>query len=270
MIIFDLKCARDGRVTSSRPGSARARDYRSAGRGSGRLSALRLGRDRQGADGTGGRARAARAPLAAPARASGGDAPGLGGSATTSRTRRAPSISAKSRPHRSMARPPARRRSRWSRTALRSRHCPCRWCPRHRSIDCRIDCRHRSALIRHGGLDPVAQQDRASDSAILGPLVRTPVGVHQIAKARESVFERPLFVDHPRSLGMSWAKHGAGAVRISARTRSVLELPASSMLHVPGWFTQTAGRTVEAAARSHAPGAVPVQPIRSSGPRSDP
>ena len=26
-----------------------------------------------------------------------------------------------------------------------------------------------------------------------------------------------LFVDHPKSLGMSWAQHGAGAVVIGAR-----------------------------------------------------
>ena len=28
---------------------------------------------------------------------------------------------------------------------------------------------------------------------------------------------RQMFVEHPRSLGMSWAEHGAGAVRIGAR-----------------------------------------------------
>jgi len=53
-----------------------------------------------------------------------------------------------------------------------------------------------------------------------------------------------LFVDHPRSLGMSWAKHGAGAVWISAE---LVGAGVACLVHavVPGWFTQTAGRTVE-------------------------
>jgi len=53
-----------------------------------------------------------------------------------------------------------------------------------------------------------------------------------------------LFVEHPRSLGMSWASHGAGAVRISAE---LIGAGAACLVHaaVPGWFTQTAGRTVE-------------------------
>ena len=52
-----------------------------------------------------------------------------------------------------------------------------------------------------------------------------------------------LFTSHPRSLGMSWASHGAGAAKIGA------EMVAAGMaciVHaiVPGWFTETAGRTV--------------------------
>ena len=52
-----------------------------------------------------------------------------------------------------------------------------------------------------------------------------------------------LFTAHPRSLGMSWAQHGAGAVRIGAR---LMGAGAACVVHalVPGWFTQTAGRTV--------------------------
>ena len=52
-----------------------------------------------------------------------------------------------------------------------------------------------------------------------------------------------LFVSHPRSLGMSWATHGAGAVRIGA---SMIGAGAACLVHavVPGWFTQTAGRAV--------------------------
>lgn len=53
-----------------------------------------------------------------------------------------------------------------------------------------------------------------------------------------------LFADHPRSLGMSWASHGVGAVRISAE---LIGAGLACLIHaiVPGWFTQTAGRTVE-------------------------
>ena len=52
-----------------------------------------------------------------------------------------------------------------------------------------------------------------------------------------------LFVHHPKSLGMNWASHGAGAVRIG---RQLLGAGLACMVHavVPGWFSQTAGRTV--------------------------
>jgi hypothetical protein len=52
-----------------------------------------------------------------------------------------------------------------------------------------------------------------------------------------------LFMDHPRSLGMSWWAHGTGAVRIGT---SLIGAGAACMIHavVPGWFTETAGRTV--------------------------
>jgi hypothetical protein len=52
-----------------------------------------------------------------------------------------------------------------------------------------------------------------------------------------------LFREHPRSLGMSWAQHGAGAVRIGAE---LIAACAACIVHavVPGWFTETAGRTV--------------------------
>lgn len=53
-----------------------------------------------------------------------------------------------------------------------------------------------------------------------------------------------LFVDHPRSLGMGWLEHGAGAARIGAQ---MIAAGAACVIHaiVPGWFTETAGRTVE-------------------------
>ena len=52
-----------------------------------------------------------------------------------------------------------------------------------------------------------------------------------------------LFVDHPKSLGMSWAEHGAGAVVIGAR---MVGAGIACIIHaaVPGLFTQTAGKTV--------------------------
>ena len=52
-----------------------------------------------------------------------------------------------------------------------------------------------------------------------------------------------LFHDHPRSLGMSWAGHGAGAIAIGAR---MIGAGVACMVHavVPGLFTGTAGRTV--------------------------
>ena len=55
---------------------------------------------------------------------------------------------------------------------------------------------------------------------------------------------RRLFLDHPRSLGLSWAGHGIGAVKIGAE---LVGAGLACIVHavVPGWFTQTAGKTVE-------------------------
>ena len=52
-----------------------------------------------------------------------------------------------------------------------------------------------------------------------------------------------MFLEHPRSLGMSWAEHGVGAIRIGAR---LVGAGIACMIHalVPGWFTQTAGKTI--------------------------
>lgn len=57
-----------------------------------------------------------------------------------------------------------------------------------------------------------------------------------------SLIER-LFTDHPRSLGMSWASHGIGAVGIAVR---LIGAGLACLIHalVPAWFTQTAGKTV--------------------------
>ncbi len=52
-----------------------------------------------------------------------------------------------------------------------------------------------------------------------------------------------LFTEHPRSLGMSWAGHAAGAVKIGGQ---LIGAGLACMVHaiVPGWFTETAGRTI--------------------------
>lgn len=52
-----------------------------------------------------------------------------------------------------------------------------------------------------------------------------------------------LFLAHPRSLGMSWGGHAAGAVRIGVE---LIIAGGACLIHalVPGWFTDTAGKTV--------------------------
>lgn len=52
-----------------------------------------------------------------------------------------------------------------------------------------------------------------------------------------------LFREHPQSLGMSWASHGAGALAIGVR---MIGAGTACIVHaaVPAWFAQTAGRTV--------------------------
>ena len=52
-----------------------------------------------------------------------------------------------------------------------------------------------------------------------------------------------LLFEHPRSLGMSWAGHGVGAVAIGVR---LVGAGLACLVHavVPGVFTQTAGKTV--------------------------
>ena len=52
-----------------------------------------------------------------------------------------------------------------------------------------------------------------------------------------------LFTAHPQSLGLSWATHGAGAVKIGFQ---LIGAGMAALFHaaVPGCFTETAGRTV--------------------------
>ena len=65
----------------------------------------------------------------------------------------------------------------------------------------------------------------------------------QIGPTRPPGLMRRLFVSHPESLGMSWATHGAGAVRIGFQ---LIGAGFAALFHavVPGCFTDTAGRTV--------------------------
>ncbi|MBA3834806.1 MAG: DUF6356 family protein [Pseudomonadota bacterium] len=60
---------------------------------------------------------------------------------------------------------------------------------------------------------------------------------------RSGNFAQRLFVHHPRSLGMSWASHGVGAVKIGFE---LIGAGCATIIHaaVPGLFTETAGRTV--------------------------
>jgi hypothetical protein len=66
-------------------------------------------------------------------------------------------------------------------------------------------------------------------------------GQQEVSKS-STMFGR-LFADHPRSLGMTWTSHGAGAAVIGAR---LVGAGIACLIHslVPAWFTQTAGRTV--------------------------
>jgi hypothetical protein len=61
-------------------------------------------------------------------------------------------------------------------------------------------------------------------------------------ETKSGVVDR-LFLEHPRSLGLSWAKHGSGAVRIGFQ---LIGAGVAALVHaiVPGWCTDTAGRRV--------------------------
>ena len=69
------------------------------------------------------------------------------------------------------------------------------------------------------------------------------VGQQESAAGKGSSLAGRLFTDHPRSLGMSWAAHGIGAVGIGFR---LIGAGLACLVHalVPAWFTQTAGKTV--------------------------
>jgi len=65
---------------------------------------------------------------------------------------------------------------------------------------------------------------------------------HNSESGQRGVVHR-LFLEHPRSLGMTWASHGTGAFKIGAE---LIGAGCAAIVHaaVPGWFTETAGRTV--------------------------
>jgi len=65
---------------------------------------------------------------------------------------------------------------------------------------------------------------------------------HKVDRTSGGPVQR-LFINHPRSLGMTWASHGTGAVKIGAE---LIGAGCAAIVHavVPGWFTETAGRTV--------------------------
>jgi hypothetical protein len=68
------------------------------------------------------------------------------------------------------------------------------------------------------------------------------VATRDIRTGHSGIIDR-LFVEHPRSLGMSWAGHGIGALKIGAE---LLGAGCAAIVHaaVPAWFTDTAGKTV--------------------------
>ena len=65
-----------------------------------------------------------------------------------------------------------------------------------------------------------------------------------VMESEQSNLANRLFLEHPRSLGMSWLEHGVGAVKIGGE---MIGAGAACIVHafVPGWFTQTAGKTVQ-------------------------
>jgi hypothetical protein len=68
-------------------------------------------------------------------------------------------------------------------------------------------------------------------------------GKQTISQTRRSGLVHRMFVEHPRSLGMTWASHGIGAVKIGGE---LVGAGLAVLVHaaVPGWFTETGGKTV--------------------------
>jgi hypothetical protein len=64
----------------------------------------------------------------------------------------------------------------------------------------------------------------------------------KVDKGRANIVDR-LFLEHPRSLGMSWAGHGAGAFKVGFQ---LIGAGCAALIHavVPGLFGETASNTV--------------------------
>jgi hypothetical protein len=64
----------------------------------------------------------------------------------------------------------------------------------------------------------------------------------KLKRDRSGMVDR-LFLEHPRSVGMSWAGHGAGAVKVGLQ---LVGAGLAALVHavVPGLFGETASRTV--------------------------
>jgi hypothetical protein len=69
------------------------------------------------------------------------------------------------------------------------------------------------------------------------------MATNQEQQAQGASLADRLLTEHPRSLGMSWASHGIGALGIGAR---LVGAGCACLVHavIPGMFTQTAGKTV--------------------------
>jgi len=64
----------------------------------------------------------------------------------------------------------------------------------------------------------------------------------KLEKSQGGIVDR-LFLEHPRSLDMSWAGHGAGAVKVGLQ---LIGAGFAALIHavVPGIFGETASTTV--------------------------
>ena len=62
------------------------------------------------------------------------------------------------------------------------------------------------------------------------------------ATGRKGIVDR-LFLDHPRSLGMSWASHGTGALKVGFQ---LIGAGCAAIVHalIPGIFGETASGIV--------------------------
>lgn len=63
-----------------------------------------------------------------------------------------------------------------------------------------------------------------------------------LRKTRNGIVDR-MFFEHPRSLDMSWAEHGGGAVKVGVQ---LIGAGIAALIHgaVPGIFGETASKTV--------------------------